>query len=149
MSDAINQSASLGGTQTGGPVPEEELPNIIQWVGDQFERMLLGIPRFLFVVAPRHCWRLLTDLAPWAVQLLRTAILASLWTLLVFGPLAFHELVYRSVLVEGGATLHSETQWPEWLRSICEGLQAVPGYGALLSGYTGLLVAGSFWDCFT
>lgn len=108
----------------------DELPGAIQWVGDQFEKMLLGIPKFLFVIFPRWLWQWLRETLPTVMQTVRMLTLAVLWAAVAFGPFVLWQNV---------------DQIPDQVR---EAFNAVPSSRALVSAWTLVAVAGSVYGLF-
>ena len=127
----LNGRSERGGRSANEDAPDEEpageLPGAIQWIGDQFEKMLLGIPKFLFVIFPRWLWQWLRETLPTAMQTLRMVTLAVVWTAVAFGPLALS---------------HDPDRLPDPIRNA---LDAAPPAGPLVWGWTLVAVAGSVY----
>lgn len=79
------------------PLPIESEESLLTAIEDLLRKMIIGIPRFVFIEVPRTLWTLFCDTFPTLVKLIRISVLFLAWVVLAFWP-AFVSPSYRYLI---------------------------------------------------
>lgn len=77
------------------PEDEDPLPpkDLLEWLESLLLKMVIGIPKFIFVIIPKNLWRMFCDTFPWLVRFVRVSFLFSVWVIMTAWPMSGNSML--------------------------------------------------------